>query len=206
MYVPKHDAVNDPAKLAEFMDQYSFALLVTQQNGAPLATHLPLLFDPKRGANGTLLGHIARANTQWHNFSGEALAIFHGPHAYVSPTWYGEPGFVPTWNYAAVHVYGTVRWIENLDEAKLILNRLVAKFEAPLPAPWKVDPPDQFDTLAKAIVAFEIPVSRIEGKWKLNGTHTPERQARVAAQLAQGDESARQVAALMEQNLRAPKA
>ena len=205
MYVPKHDAVSDAATLAQFMEQYSFALLVTTQNGVPVATHLPLLLDGSRGPHGTLLGHIARANPQWQQLSGDALAIFHGPHAYVSPTWYGEPGFVPTWNYAAVHAYGPVRLIEDLEQAKVVLNRLVEKFESALPSPWKVDPPDRFDTLAKAIVAFEIPITRLEGKWKLNGTHTPARQARVAAQLAQGDESARQVAARMEKNLREAK-
>lgn len=201
MYVPKHDAVNDPEKLARFMERYSFALLVTTQHSVPVATHLPLLFDATRGEHGTLFGHIARANDQWQYLNGEALAIFHGPHAYISPTWYGEPGFVPTWNYAAVHAYGPVRLVDDIEQAKIILKRLVEKFEASFPAPWKIDPPDRFDTLAKAIVALEIPLTRVEGKWKLSGTHTVERQARVAAQLQHGDEAARQVAALMQENL-----
>ncbi len=206
MYIPKADEVSTPATLAQFMRENSFAVLISTHNGAPVATHLPLLFDETRGAHGTLLGHMARANPQWQQISGEVLAVFHGPHAYISPTWYGEPGFVPTWNYAAVHAYGTVRLLEDLAATKQILQQLVDFYERAQPQPWKIEPPDRFDYLVKAIVAFEIPITRLEGKWKLSGTHTPQRRARVAAQLKLGDESSCKVGALMEANLKDPGA
>src|SRR5689334_21322792 len=96
----------------EFIRRHSFATLVTISSSGPVASHLPLLLDAEAGPHGSLLGHMARANPQWRTAEGEALAIFLGPHAYVSPAWYGEPGTVPTWNYVAVHAYGTFRLVE----------------------------------------------------------------------------------------------
>ena len=123
MYIPKSFQVTDPEVLAAFIRAHSFATLVSAVDGTPFATHLPLLLD-----QGTLLGHVARANPHWQAFDGqrEALAIFHGPHAYISPTWYATGPAVPTWNYAAVHVYGAPRLIEGEALAALV-DRLPKK-------------------------------------------------------------------------------
>src|SRR5579884_840207 len=114
MYIPKHFAVHDPAWIRAFIDEYRFATLVTLADGEPFATHLPLLYEPGAGPNGLLRGHMARANPHWKSFEGSIqLAIFTGPHAYVSPTWYETAGpAVPTWNYTAVHAYGKARVVD----------------------------------------------------------------------------------------------
>jgi transcriptional regulator len=109
MYVPASFKMSDADELHGFMRAHSFAMLVTQGKGGMTATHLPLLLDADVGPNGRLLGHVARANPQWRDVEGEALVIFPGPHAYVSPTWYESPGTVPTWDYLAVHAYGVLR-------------------------------------------------------------------------------------------------
>ena len=113
MYLPRHFAEDDTAVLHRLMGRYDVALLVTTVDGAPFASHLPLLVEPGAGPNGTLKGHMSRANPQWRGFAGggEALAVFQGPHAYVSPSWYAGESVVPTWNYTAVHAYGTPRAI-----------------------------------------------------------------------------------------------
>lgn len=106
MYVPASFKVEEIDVLYSFIEQFGFATLVTIRNGSPFATHLPLLLDRERGL---LLGHVARANAQWENIEGaESLAIFSGPHAHISPTWYLTQPAVPTWNYTAVHAYGSV--------------------------------------------------------------------------------------------------
>src|SRR5688572_14776013 len=112
MYVPSSFAPPDEASLFDAIEQYSFALLVTGGGDELVASHLPLLLDRTLGARGTLLGHMARANEQWQSAAGEpALAVFSGPHAYVSPTWYEATQVVPTWNYVAVHAYGRLELI-----------------------------------------------------------------------------------------------
>src|SRR5438067_12583233 len=115
MYVPAAFAVTDTAKLHPFMRQNSFAVLTSHAGGGLIASHLPLLLDADAGPHGHLLGHMARANPQWRDVRGEVMAIFSGPHAYVSPSWYEEEGTVPTWNYVAVHAYGTFRVVEDMD-------------------------------------------------------------------------------------------
>src|SRR5262245_55708329 len=104
MYIPTAFAETDPGTLFGFIEAYSFGLLVSTHQGGPFASHLPLLLEREAGPHGTLLGHMARANPQWHDLDGqEVLAVFSGPHAYVSPTWYESEQVVPTWNYVAVH-------------------------------------------------------------------------------------------------------
>lgn len=166
MYIPPDYVVTDKTKLHTFIHEHSFAVLISNRDGTPIATHLPLLLDKLRGEHGTLLGHVARANEQWRHVSGEVLAIFHGPHAYLSPTWYAEPGFVPTWDYVAVHAYGTVRLIEDATLAREIIQRIVETFERSMPRPWKPDPPDRFENLMKGIVAFEIEIMRMQEEAK----------------------------------------
>jgi transcriptional regulator len=202
MYIPPVYSVSDKRKLNAFMHEHSFAMLISNRDGTLIASHLPLLLDETRGEHGTLIGHMARANEQWKHISGEALAIFHGPHAYLSPTWYAEPGFVPTWDYIAVHAYGMVRLIDDPAQSQRLIQRIVDYFERAMPTPWKPNPPDQFQNLMKSIVAFEIDITRVQGQWKLSQNHTVERQTRVAAEMKKGDEAARAIAKLIEQNVR----
>ena len=192
MYLPKPFKVDDRAALTAFMGRYGFAVLVTPgEDGAPSASHLPLLYRPEGGpiggTPGTLVGHMARANPQWRRFDGrrEALAIFQGPHAYISPAWYGEHPSVPTWNYAAVHATGTPRVIEEREALWQLLRETVAFHEAGREAPWPLDLPEDYqERMIGGIVGFEMPISRLEGKFKLSQNRSPEDRRRVMAALA----------------------
>jgi transcriptional regulator len=203
MYLPRHFAEGDTAALHQLMGRHDFAVLVTTMDGAPFASHLPLLVEPGAGLHGTILGHMSRANTQWRGFAEgvEALAIFQGPHAYISPSWYASEPAVPTWNYAAVHAYGTPKVIDDHDGALAILERLVAVQEAGRPEPWSLDQvPDDFrDTQMRGITAFEMPITRLEGKFKM-GQNKPaaDRLGAAAGLRATGDPMATEVAKLLD--------
>jgi transcriptional regulator len=170
MYIPSYFRVNDAGKIAAFIRHYSFATFITEEGGAPFASHLPMLFRPETGSHGTLLSHMARANPQWQHFvSGrEALAVFHGPHGYVSPSWYQTEPAVPTWNYAVVHAYGVPKVFSDRERVVSLLRETVSVYESPFERPWPGNLPDDYrDKMMQGIVAFEIPVTRMEGKFKL---------------------------------------
>ena len=169
MYVPQHFAAEDPAALADFIEAHSFGTLISTVDGAPFASHVPFLYDR---AAGTLHCHLAQANPQWRHFAspGEVLAIFTGPHAYISPTWYTDAG-VPTWNYAAVHVYGTARTTEDAEATARHVEALAAKFEQGRAPPWV---PEYDRRRLAGIVAVEIRVRAIEGKLKLSQNRSAE--------------------------------
>src|SRR5262245_55909545 len=155
MYIPVAFAETDTGQLHEFMWRHSFATLVTNGEAGLFAGHLPMLLDAEAGTKGYLLGHMARANRQWRDVRGEALAVFYGPHAYVSPSWYEEAGTVPTWNYVAVHAYGSFRIVEDRDGLLEILRRSVLTYEGPRPEPWAFDESGpHVEKLLKAIVGF----------------------------------------------------
>ncbi|BCB05464.1 FMN-binding negative transcriptional regulator [Bacillus sp. KH172YL63] len=201
MYIPKPFIIDDQETLHTIIEENSFATLFTQHNGKPHATHLPLYLD--REAN-ILYGHFARANPQWKDCTeGEALAVFHGPHAYISPSWYETDQTVPTWNYVAVHVYGKIELIRDDSENIEALSALVGKYEGP-DSPYsfgEVDPKVS-SGLRKGIVGFKMPISSMEGKAKLSQNHSPERQKRVIEQLEKRtDENSLAIAALMRENL-----
>jgi len=199
MYVPRHFRVDDPAELAAFMRANPFASFVTIHDGSPFVTHIPFLIEGE-GPDLTLAAHIARANPQWRDMSGpEALVTFTGPHAYVSPRWYGLPN-VPTWNYAAVHVYGHARIIEERDEKYDLVRRLTDREEANARDPWRLETLAErdVDAMLEAIVAFTVMPTRIEGKYKLSQNAGREDRASVAEALdASPSEASRAVAALM---------
>ena len=142
MYVPKRFSENDLKTLHAFMKQYPLALIVANQDGVPVGNHFPLIVDPTEGSYGTLIGHMARSNPQWHIFDGsqDALIVFQGPQSYVTPSWYEQPyRNVPTWNYSAIHAYGKPTLI---DDPKALLDRLAAQtqeFEAHFENPWLFD-------------------------------------------------------------------
>ncbi|GAB4360260.1 MAG: FMN-binding negative transcriptional regulator [Kiloniellaceae bacterium] len=177
MYVPGAFRLDDPRRIAEVMRAFDFALLVTAPGGRAQASHLPFLYDPDAGPHGTLHAHMARANPQWRDFVAlaeagqEALVIFQGPHSYISPTWYGEgtPN-VPTWNYVAVHAYGLPQVIEDAGETRALLDRLVAIQESGLEPAWSTAGlTDKYmEGMLRGLVAFEIPVARLEAKAKLS--------------------------------------
>jgi len=155
---------------------HPFATLVTLEAGALSANHLPMILHPKLSANGTLHGHMARANPLWQNRDGgvDALAIFHGPQQYITPSWYPskkEHGkVVPTWNYAVVHAHGPLTTIEDPAWLRAHLEALTGQQEGGRPVPWFVsDAPDDFIAhQLKGIVGFELTIGRIEGKWKVS--------------------------------------
>jgi transcriptional regulator len=202
MYIPQAFREEDVRTLHTFMQAYSFATLVTQQNGMPFATHLPFLLDTGCGPYGTLLAHMARANPQWHDFNSaqEVLVIFQGPHAYISPSWYEVELSVPTWNYAAVHAYGLPRLIEDREELYKLLKTLIQTHEAHFEKPWPFQLPDGYlQKMMRGIVGFEIDITRLEGKFKLSQNRTAaERENVITALQESTDTLAVNVAELMK--------
>lgn len=185
MYRPPHFDENDPEMLTGIMQQHSFATVITHDGTAPFATHMPVLLHAEAGPHGTLVTHMARANPQWHHFADgrEVLVIFHGPHAYVSPSWYEERPMVPTWNYAVVHAYGVPRLIEGRDELRVMLRELVDAFEAGQPQPYESLTDDFIDQLSPGIVGIEIPITRLEGKLKLSQNRSMRDRTNIASLL-----------------------
>lgn len=203
MYVPEHFAETSLKALHDHIGRFGFATLVSDLEGAPFATHLPLLLDRERGPQGTLLGHMARPNPQWQGFDGtrQVLAIFHGPHAYVSPSWYPVERAVPTWNYAVVHAYGVPRLVEEPGKVRDMMEELVAVYEAGRDEPWTMDRPGEryIEGMLEGIAAFEIPIDRIEGKFKLNQNHPEANRAGAIAGLrSEGRAESHAVADMME--------
>jgi len=201
MYLPKSFQIEDLAELHGFMRAYNFASLVTQHQGSPFASHLPFLLDAGRGPRGTLLAHMARANPQWRDFdaTSESLVIFQGPHAYISPSWYETHPSVPTWNYAVVHAYGVPRIVEDHATLHHMLEVLVDTHEAAFARPWRMDlPHDYLDKMMRAVVGFEIEITRLEGKLKLSQNRSEHDQHLVSEALGQSEHPLdRDVAELM---------
>ena len=204
MYIPATFAESDTTKLHEFIRRNSFGVLVSQGEGGLIASHLPLLLDAEAGPHGRLIGHMARANPHWRDAQGEVMAIFSGPHAYVSPSWYEEGGTVPTWNYVAVHAYGRFHVVEERDNLLDILRRSVQTYESPRPEPWTFDETaPHVETMLKAIVGFRVEITRLEGKWKLNQNQPRERRVKVIERLRQSpDENSQAIASYMQESLR----
>jgi transcriptional regulator len=195
MYIPTAFRADDRAALYDLIERHGFGTLVTVVDGSPFATHLPFVLDRDRAV---LLGHVARANPHARALAGaEALVIFQGPHAYVSPSWYATAPAVPTWNYAAVHVYGTAGL---LDEPRLLdlLERLVRQYESVRERPWTMDlPADYRQKMVRAVVGFEVPLARVEGKFKLSQNRPAEDRAGVIRALAAGGADERALAEFM---------
>ena len=205
MYVPPHFRLDDPEALAAFMERNAFATLVTLHDGAPFATHLPVLVE-RRDDGLTLAAHMARANPQWRDFGDQdVLVIFAGPHAYVSPSWYRDPKSVPTWNYATAHVYGRARVVDDRDAVYDLLRRLTDREERERPAPWRTESlsADYITAMMQGIVAFTIVPARVEGKYKLSQNRDRDDRESVARQLGtSAREAARETAAMMRETLR----
>jgi transcriptional regulator len=171
MYLPPHFREDDPALLMELMQRHGFATLISNLDGTPFATHLPLKVR-QDGTTVRIDGHVARANPHWQALEGDpnALVIFQGPHTYISPTLYRSSTMVPTWNYVAVHAYGTAEVFTDADRLRTLVSALTDRHEAGRVNPWKVAdaPADYIDGMLKAIVGFALPIQRLEGKRKLS--------------------------------------
>lgn len=180
MYVPKFFAETDEKSLLAFMREFNFATLVSAQNDFPTATHLPFIIE-KREEKIVLLAHMAKANEQWKEFlDKDVLVIFHEPHAYVSPLLYAEKLNVPTWNYVAVHAYGKVKIFETAEENLTLLEKMVEAFdENYFKSNWREISDEYKLSRAKAIIAFEIEVTDLQGKKKLNQNKDEEDGRRV---------------------------
>ncbi len=204
MYRPSYFREDRLDVLHGLIRTHPFAQLVTAGGPGVEANPLPMLVDPEASPNGTLRGHLARGNGQVTALreGGEALVIFQGPHAYVSPSWYAakaEHGkVVPTWNYVAVHAWGRPRLIDDPAWLRRLVGDLTRMHEQGRANPWAVEdaPEDFIATMLKAIVGVEIPIDRIEGKWKLSQNRSePDRRGVARGLRAEGDAA---MAALIE--------
>ena len=204
MYTPKHYAVTDRPKMFNFMKDNSFGILFSHTGDEPMATHLPFMIDENAGEQGLVLGHMAKANRQWRYADGQqVMVVFHGPHTYVSPTWYQEDEVVPTWNYVAVHATGIFRAIEDRPALEESVGRLTEQHEASQPKPWQPDFGTNYsDQMLKRIMAFQVEITSLQGKWKLNQNHPEHRRRLVAEKLKNlGGEINIQVAGLMDEDM-----
>jgi transcriptional regulator len=208
MYIPSAFNEDDLAALHRQIEGTRLAVLVTFGSRGLQANHVPLLFYPDQGPNGTLQGHLSKANPQWREMEAgaEALVIFPGPDAYVSPSFYpskAEHGqAVPTWNYLAIHAYGIPEVIHGSERLRELVSTLTAKHEAGRPQPWTLEdaPADYIAKMLNAIVGFTIPISRLEGKRKLTQNRSAADIAGVQAGLAASRElNDNEIAQLMRQ-------
>jgi transcriptional regulator len=218
MYIPSHFANTDKAWAHRLIEAHGFALLVTTgDDGAPFVTHLPLLLDADRGPHGALVGHMARGNPQWRHFASkrpaaeppsmkgearQALAIFQGPHGYISPSWYATAPQVPTWNYVTVHAYGAPEIIGDAGRVRALLKRLTDTYEIDRPNRWRMEglAEDYVASMIKGVVAFEMPIARLEAKAKLGQNRKPEDRAGAIKGLrATGDPADADLARLMDE-------
>ena len=186
VYLPPAFTETRPEVLVAHIEQHDFALLVSNGAEGLTASHIPFVLD-RGGDQLHLLGHLARPNPQVEDLArgGEVLAIFSGPHAYVSPRWYSSGPAVPTWNYVDVHAYGTVRLIEDGDWLRQLLRRLSDHHEAGSPAPWRMQdlPEPYLSGMLAGIIGFEIAVTRLEGKYKLSQNRPAADRPRIIAAL-----------------------
>jgi transcriptional regulator len=176
MYVPVHFKEDRIPVLHEAIRKYGFGTLVTSSEQELEASHLPLLLDSEPAPLGTVLGHLARANPQWRQIKSgfQALAIFLGPNTYITPSWYPtkqqDGKVVPTWNYLAIHAYGTISFFDDPAELRAHVSKMTETHEAPRSAPWAVSdaPASYVDQMLRAIIGFKLVITKLEGKWKMS--------------------------------------
>lgn len=203
MYTPRFNQVADRSVLIDAMQQSAFALLLGPYPSAdpaagPVATHLPLVVSDA-GPHGLIEGHLAKANPHWQSLAGhEALVIFNGPHGYVSPSLYEEELSVPTWNYIAVHAWGTFEQIDGDDEKDALLKRLIALHDPAYADCWRSLPEGFRRSMLAGIVGFRIPIARIEGKFKISQNRSPVDRASVRGAHAAGTPDQQELAAWMQ--------
>lgn len=202
MYIPAQFEESDLAKLHKTMREARLATLVTATPEGLVGTPLPLILALEEGEYGTLYGHVSRGNSQWRlPSSGDAMAIFMGPDAYISPSWYPskqEHGkVVPTWNYVAIHAYGPVEFFDESDRLLEVVTRLTDRHEGPRAKPWSVDdaPEDYIRAQLRGIVGLRLPIARLDGKTKMSQNRTAEDRAGVKQGLAESPHASDQAVA-----------
>jgi transcriptional regulator len=204
MYNPPHFTTTDPSWLDWLAEHHPFGTLISQVDGAPFVSHLPVLYR-RTGSNVVLTGHWARPNPQWQEIESQrVLFIYHGPHAYISPQWYTDPHKqVPTWNYVTAHVYGTIRTTQDAEALERIVTSLADRFESPSSTPWKLNREDPSNRARlKGIVGFELQSDNVQIKAKLNQNHPEANVAGAIAGLrATGSAESAAVADLMQKAL-----
>lgn len=211
MYLPQHFEETRPEILHELIRSHALGTFVVLGADGLVANHIPFVLEPGHGLHGTLYGHVARSNPVWKQFSGavEALVVFQGPESYITPSWYptkhADGRAVPTWNYAVVHVYGQPHVRE--DAAWLLehVTQLTRIHEAHQALPWEVSdaPRDYVDQMIGRIVGIEIPISTIQGKWKVTQNRKVADRLGVAAGLeSRATEPSRDMAELVMQRAR----
>ena len=171
VYLPPSFKAHNGAAIEQVIREHPFATLITGTSDEPLVSHVPLLFEADGTPQGTLIGHMARANPHWRHFGeGSTLAIFHGPHAYVSPSWYTKPAaMVPTWNYVVAHVRGSMALIDDEEEKHEMVRQLTGHFESGRAAPWQLQlDGERLAAMLGAIVGFRMTIERVDGKFKLS--------------------------------------
>jgi transcriptional regulator len=200
VYLPPAFTESRPEVLVAHIEEHNFGLLVTHGTEGLVASHIPFVVD-RDGEQLRLLGHLARPNPQVADLrGGEALAIFSGPHAYISPRWYEGGPAVPTWNYVDVHAYGPIRMVDDSEWLRRLLRRLSDQHEAGSPAPWRMQdlPETYLEGMLGGIIGFEIAVTRLEGKYKLSQNRPAVDRPRIVAALEQSaDVGAQAVARVM---------
>ncbi len=205
MYVPKAFQEDDLEKLVTFMQTNSFATLVSTVDGVPVASHIPMVVTVQDNVV-RLTGHLAKPNPQWQSFgTSESLAIFTGPHAYISPSLYEKRESVPTWNYIAVHAYGLPQVI-TLNDSQELMNKMIHEmidtYESSYKSQWEGLSNKFREGIMNGIVGFEMTVTRLEGKYKLSQNRSHTDQANVANTLLHSsDLAAYAIGAAMKQNL-----
>lgn len=207
MYNPPHFETHDVAQMHALMVAHPLGTWITQVDGRLVVNHLPFLLDARRGAHGTLTGHVSRANPAWMTAAdSESVVVFHGAQAYITPTWYAtkaETGkSVPTWNYAVVHARGTARVIDDTEWLRAHVAALTQHHEAREMVPWDVGdaPADYIASQLKGIVGIEIPIDRFDGKWKMSQNRTAsDRQGVVRGLEQRGDDTSVAVAAAVRE-------
>lgn len=200
MYIPKQYQLTDEQKIHQFIKEYSFATVFSIHQGVPEATHLPLYLSED---GKFLYGHFARANTQWKDIlDQQVLAVFNGPHSYISSSWYETKDSVPTWNYVSVHVKGLIEMMEDEEEIRRSLHHLIEKYETPNSSYDVNDVDFKYMTgLLKGIVPFKLRISTIEAVAKLSQGHSKERQKLVIDELLKrNDGFDEDIAKLMMEN------
>ncbi|ARN79988.1 FMN-binding negative transcriptional regulator [Methylocystis bryophila] len=195
MYISPEFRETDGAAIRETIRAARLANLVTVTASGLIATPLPLFYDEAEGALGALYGHIAKANTQWQApVMGEALVIFMGPDAYITPSWYPtkqETGkVVPTWNYVAVHAYGTIEFFTEEERLLDVVTRLTTLHESSRPEPWAVTdaPPDYIKSQLRSVVGLRMPISRLDAKRKMSQNRSKQDRDGVAKGLAESQD------------------
>jgi transcriptional regulator len=171
LYTPRAFALEDATAIARLLNEHPFATLITPGDPEPSISHLPLQYHAEQSTPGVLLGHMARANPHWRRFGDRvSVAIFHGPHAYVSPSWYTEPATaVPTWNYAVAHVHGRIELLAEAAGTRKLLDEMIERYESTRTAPWRLQLEGRaLSAMLDAIVGFRLVIDRIDAKLKLS--------------------------------------